>query len=96
MQSLYADLEFQTVFYLPFALSSMPPNCRCGTLSVLSPLLILLIMQSRSEVDDINLGLEHFYGDFNVVHARLISSGVSLHLFLITTRYIPHAAFPDP
>ncbi len=31
----------------------------------------------RSEVDDINLGLEHFYGDFNVVHARLISSGVS-------------------
>lgn len=34
-------------------------------------------MQSRSEVDDINLGLEHFYGDFNVVHAQLISSGVS-------------------
>lgn len=32
---------------------------------------------NRSEVDDINLGLQHFYGDFNVVHARLISSGVS-------------------
>jgi len=31
----------------------------------------------RSEVDDINLGLEHFYGDFNVVHARLISSGIT-------------------
>ena len=31
----------------------------------------------RSEVDDINLGLEHFYGDFNVVHTRLIASGVS-------------------
>ncbi|PPR06142.1 hypothetical protein CVT26_005364 [Gymnopilus dilepis] len=30
----------------------------------------------RSEVDDVNLGLEHFYGDFNVVHARLISSGI--------------------
>ncbi|KAK0466917.1 S-adenosyl-L-methionine-dependent methyltransferase [Desarmillaria tabescens] len=30
----------------------------------------------RSEVDDINLGLEHFYGDFNVVHCRLISSGI--------------------
>jgi len=30
----------------------------------------------RSEVDDINLGLEHFYGDFNVVHARMISSGI--------------------
>ena len=31
----------------------------------------------RSEVDDINLGLEHFYGDFDVVHAWLIGSGVS-------------------
>ncbi|KAK0501608.1 S-adenosyl-L-methionine-dependent methyltransferase [Armillaria luteobubalina] len=30
----------------------------------------------RSEVDDVNLGLEHFYGDFNVVHCRLISSGI--------------------
>ncbi len=30
----------------------------------------------RSEVDDINLGLEHYYGDFNVVHTRLISTGV--------------------
>lgn len=30
----------------------------------------------RSEVDDINLGLEHFYGDFDVVHARLIATGV--------------------
>lgn len=30
----------------------------------------------RSEIDDINLGLEHFYGEFDVVHARLISSGI--------------------
>jgi hypothetical protein len=30
----------------------------------------------RSEVDDINLGLEHFYGDFDIVHTRLIASGV--------------------
>ncbi|PPQ64252.1 hypothetical protein CVT24_008655 [Panaeolus cyanescens] len=29
-----------------------------------------------SEVDDINLGLEHFYGDFDVVHARLVASGI--------------------
>ena len=36
----------------------------------------------RSEVDDINLGLEHFYGDFNVVHTRLIASGVSSLLSL--------------
>jgi hypothetical protein len=33
----------------------------------------------RTEVDDINLGLEHFFGDFNVIHARLIASGVSVH-----------------
>ncbi|KAF9011053.1 S-adenosyl-L-methionine-dependent methyltransferase [Cyathus striatus] len=37
----------------------------------------------RSEVDDINLGLEHFYGDFNVVHARLISSGIKDYKSLI-------------
>jgi len=37
----------------------------------------------RSEVDDINLGLEHFYGDFNVVHAQLISSGVRSSLVII-------------
>ncbi|KAJ7116793.1 hypothetical protein C8R43DRAFT_1038078 [Mycena crocata] len=37
----------------------------------------------RSEVDDINLGLEHFYGDFNVVHARLISSGIKSYVHLI-------------
>ncbi|KAI6022234.1 S-adenosyl-L-methionine-dependent methyltransferase [Pisolithus microcarpus] len=30
----------------------------------------------RSEVDDINLGLEHFYSDFNVVHAQLIAAGI--------------------
>lgn len=30
----------------------------------------------RSEVDDINLGLQHFYDDYDFVHARLISSGV--------------------
>jgi len=37
----------------------------------------------RSEVDDINLGLEHFYGDFNVVHARLISSGIRDYNLLV-------------
>ncbi|KAI0050631.1 hypothetical protein FA95DRAFT_1603452 [Auriscalpium vulgare] len=37
----------------------------------------------RSEVDDINLGLQHFYGDFNVVHARLISSGIKDYQTLI-------------
>lgn len=30
----------------------------------------------RFEVDDVNLGLGHFYDQFDVVHARLISSGI--------------------
>ncbi|VDB91586.1 unnamed protein product [Peniophora sp. CBMAI 1063] len=30
----------------------------------------------RSEVDDINLGLQHFFNDFDVVHARYISAGI--------------------
>ena len=30
----------------------------------------------RCEVDDINFGLEHFFGQFDVVHTRLLSSGV--------------------
>lgn len=32
-------------------------------------------------MDDVNLGLQHFYGEFNVTHARLVSSGVSTHFF---------------
>ena len=29
------------------------------------------------ELDDINQGLSHFYGQFDVVHMRTIGSGVS-------------------
>ncbi|EGO31122.1 hypothetical protein SERLADRAFT_432780 [Serpula lacrymans var. lacrymans S7.9] len=46
----------------------------------------------RSEVDDINLGLEHFYGDFNVVHAQLISSGIKDYKGLID--HISHVLRP--
>lgn len=46
----------------------------------------------RSEVDDINLGLEHFYGDFNVVHAQLISSGIRDYHGLIN--HIAHVLRP--
>ncbi|KAG5647661.1 hypothetical protein DXG03_008384 [Asterophora parasitica] len=46
----------------------------------------------RSEVDDINLGLEHFYGDFNVVHAQLISSGIKDYQNLINQ--ISHVVRP--
>lgn len=37
----------------------------------------------RFEVDDVNLGLEHFAGDFDVVHARLISAGIKDYYKLI-------------
>jgi hypothetical protein len=30
----------------------------------------------RFEIDDVNLGLTHFRGQFDVVHARLIASGL--------------------
>ncbi|KAG8761654.1 hypothetical protein FRC14_000038 [Serendipita sp. 396] len=30
----------------------------------------------RFELDDVNMGLSHFYDSFDVVHARLISSGI--------------------
>ena len=30
------------------------------------------------ELDDINRGLSHFYGRFDVVHMRSVGSGVSL------------------
>ncbi|EJT96957.1 S-adenosyl-L-methionine-dependent methyltransferase [Dacryopinax primogenitus] len=37
----------------------------------------------RVEVDDINLGMPHFYGQFDLVHARLISSGIKDYCGLI-------------
>ncbi|KIM71701.1 hypothetical protein PILCRDRAFT_830189 [Piloderma croceum F 1598] len=37
----------------------------------------------RSERDDINLGLEHYYGSFNFVHTRLICTGIKDYARLI-------------
>ena len=51
--------------------SSRVHVCSVGTNAKVSPSLC------RSEVDDINLGLQHYYETFNVVHARLICTGVS-------------------
>ncbi|EJD54471.1 hypothetical protein AURDEDRAFT_110104 [Auricularia subglabra TFB-10046 SS5] len=41
------------------------------------------ITYSPNNVDDINLGLEHFYGQFNVVSARLISAGIKDYAGLV-------------
>lgn len=36
-----------------------------------------MVVRNRSEIDDINLGLQHYFEEFNVINARLISAGVS-------------------
>ncbi|KAJ7070618.1 hypothetical protein C8F01DRAFT_1107088 [Mycena amicta] len=59
------------------------PNCIAVAVDLVPMQSITMPDNCRSEVDDINLGLEHFYGDFNVVHARLISSGIKDYLNLI-------------
>ncbi|KAJ2923034.1 hypothetical protein H1R20_g14060, partial [Candolleomyces eurysporus] len=46
----------------------------------------------RSEVDDINLGMEHYYNEFDVVHTRLVSSGVRDYKALINE--ISHLIIP--
>ncbi|TFK41937.1 S-adenosyl-L-methionine-dependent methyltransferase [Crucibulum laeve] len=52
------------------------PNCNAVAVDLVPMQSPQMPSNLRSEVDDINLGLEHFYGDFNVVHARLMSSGI--------------------
>ncbi|KAF8506853.1 S-adenosyl-L-methionine-dependent methyltransferase [Russula emetica] len=52
------------------------PHCQAVAVDLVPMQSIDMPPNCRSEVDDINIGLQHFYGDFNVVHARLISSGI--------------------
>ncbi|KAJ7361299.1 hypothetical protein DFH08DRAFT_843703 [Mycena albidolilacea] len=59
------------------------PNSRAVAVDLVPMQSLTMPDNCRSEVDDINLGLEHFYGDFNVVHARLISSGIKDYARLI-------------
>ncbi|KAJ7103130.1 hypothetical protein B0H15DRAFT_767982 [Mycena belliarum] len=59
------------------------PRCLAVAVDLVPMQSLTMPDNCRSEVDDINLGLEHFYGDFNVVHARLISSGIKDYMALI-------------
>jgi len=59
------------------------PHCQAVAVDLVPMQSIEMPQNCRSEVDDINLGLQHFYGDFNVVHARLISSGIKDYPSLI-------------
>ncbi|KAF8347040.1 S-adenosyl-L-methionine-dependent methyltransferase, partial [Amanita rubescens] len=52
------------------------PNCEAVAVDLVPMQSTSIPLNLRSEVDDINLGLEHFYGDFNVVHASLVGSGI--------------------
>ncbi|KAF9011052.1 S-adenosyl-L-methionine-dependent methyltransferase [Cyathus striatus] len=52
------------------------PNCNAVGVDLVPMQSPSMPPNLRSEIDDVNLGLEHFYGDFNVVHARLISAGI--------------------
>ncbi|KIM37774.1 hypothetical protein M413DRAFT_448286 [Hebeloma cylindrosporum] len=59
------------------------PNCSAVAVDLIPMQASVMPPNLRSEVDDINLGLEHFYGDFNVVHTRLIASGIRDYHLLI-------------
>ncbi|KAF4604739.1 hypothetical protein EYR40_003517 [Pleurotus pulmonarius] len=52
------------------------PNCDAVAVDLVPMQSPDMPFNCRSEVDDINLGLQHFYDDFDFVHARLISSGI--------------------
>ncbi|KAI0257290.1 S-adenosyl-L-methionine-dependent methyltransferase [Lactifluus subvellereus] len=52
------------------------PHCQAVAVDLVPMQSIDMPPNCRSEVDDINIGLQHFYGDFNVVHARLVASGI--------------------
>ncbi|KIL01069.1 hypothetical protein PAXRUDRAFT_821087 [Paxillus rubicundulus Ve08.2h10] len=68
------------------------PNCSAVAVDLVPMQSISMPANCRSEVDDINLGLEHFYGDFNVVHCQLISSGIREYHDLIN--HISHVLRP--
>ncbi len=46
-------------------------------------------------MDDINLGLQHFYGEFNVAHARLVASGVRAYLLFTFDSILSHLGSGD-
>ncbi|KAI9057027.1 hypothetical protein FKP32DRAFT_1615516 [Trametes sanguinea] len=52
------------------------PHCSAVAVDLVPMQDVNMPPNCRSEVDDINLGLQHFYGEFNVAHARLVSSGI--------------------
>ncbi|EKM51768.1 uncharacterized protein PHACADRAFT_127622 [Phanerochaete carnosa HHB-10118-sp] len=52
------------------------PHCSCVAVDLVPMQIPDMPPNCRSEVDDINLGLQHFHSKFDVAHARLVSSGI--------------------
>ncbi|KAJ8520636.1 hypothetical protein ONZ45_g2562 [Pleurotus djamor] len=69
------------------------PNSSCVAVDLVPMQSAIMPPNCRSEVDDLNLGLEHFYGDFDFVHGRLISSGIKDYARLI--HHIAHILRPN-
>ncbi|KAK0214847.1 hypothetical protein IW262DRAFT_1475574 [Armillaria fumosa] len=69
------------------------PHCNAVAIDLVPMQSLNMPPNCRSEVDDVNLGLEHFYGDFNVVHCRLISSGIQDYEHMIDQ--ISHVLRPE-
>jgi len=52
------------------------PNTSCVAVDLVPMPAEIVPSNCRYEVDDVNLGLDHYEGQFDVVHCRLISSGI--------------------
>jgi len=59
------------------------PHCQLVAVDLVPLQHVGMPTNCRSEKDDINLGLEHYYGAFNFVHTRLICTGIKDYARLI-------------
>ncbi|TCD65473.1 hypothetical protein EIP91_002591 [Steccherinum ochraceum] len=68
------------------------PHCSAIAIDLVPMQTLNLPPNCRSEVDDINLGLQHYFGAFDVAHARLICTGIRDYAGLVD--HISHALRP--
>jgi len=59
------------------------PHCSCVAVDLVPMQVVDMPPNCRSEIDDINLGLQHYQEEYNVINARLVSSGVRDYAGLI-------------
>ncbi|KAH7105165.1 hypothetical protein BKA62DRAFT_767412 [Auriculariales sp. MPI-PUGE-AT-0066] len=59
------------------------PHVECVGVDLVPPQITYAPPNVRTEIDDINLGLEHFFGCFDVVQCRLICMGVKDYAGLV-------------